>query len=85
MEVGIGLPNAVPGSTGAELTEWAGHYYAWLGEEIAAMMVGGGAKDADGVRKYLAAYEETGSDALIFFPTSSDPAQVDVLADALGR
>ncbi len=62
-----------------------GHYYAWLGEEIAGMIVGAAAKDADGVRQYLAAYEEAGCDELIFFPSSSDPAQVDLLADALGR
>ncbi|HET6997459.1 MAG TPA: LLM class flavin-dependent oxidoreductase [Solirubrobacterales bacterium] len=62
-----------------------GHYYAWLGEEIAGMIVGAAAKDADAVRQYLTAYEEAGCDELIFFPSSSDPAQVDLLADAVGR
>jgi alkanesulfonate monooxygenase SsuD/methylene tetrahydromethanopterin reductase-like flavin-dependent oxidoreductase (luciferase family) len=59
-------------------------YYAWLGEEIAAMIAGGAAKDADTVKQNLAAYEEAGCDELVFCPSSADPAQVDLLADAAG-
>jgi alkanesulfonate monooxygenase SsuD/methylene tetrahydromethanopterin reductase-like flavin-dependent oxidoreductase (luciferase family) len=59
-------------------------YYAWLGEEIAAMIAGSAAKDADAVKQYLAAYEEIGCDELVFCPSSGDPAQVDLLADAAG-
>lgn len=58
------------------------HYYAWLGDEIAAMIAGGAAKDADTVSQYAATYEEIGCDELVFCPSSSDPAQVDLLADA---
>lgn len=58
------------------------HYYAWLGEEIAAMIAGAAAKDAAAVKQYLAAYEEAGCDELIFCPSSSDPAQVELLAHA---
>ena len=36
------------------------------------------------MRQYLAAFDEAGCDELIFFPSSSDPAQVDLLADAAG-
>jgi len=61
-----------------------GGYYAWLGEEVAGMIVGAAAKDADAVRRYVAAYEEAGCDELIFCPASSDVAQVDLLADAAG-
>ena len=38
----------------------------------------------DGARAYLAAFEGAGCDELILFPRSSDPAQVDLLADAAG-
>jgi alkanesulfonate monooxygenase SsuD/methylene tetrahydromethanopterin reductase-like flavin-dependent oxidoreductase (luciferase family) len=59
-------------------------YYAWLGEEIAAMIAGSAAKDAETVKQYLAAYEDAGCDELIFCPSSADPEQVDLLADAAG-
>lgn len=59
-----------------------GHYYAWLGDQTAAAIVGSAAKDADAVRRYLSAYEEAGCDELVFFPSSGDPAQVDLLAEA---
>ena len=59
-------------------------YYAWLGEEIANMIAGSAAKDPDTVKQYLAAYGDAGCDELIFFPSSSDPAQADLLADAAG-
>jgi alkanesulfonate monooxygenase SsuD/methylene tetrahydromethanopterin reductase-like flavin-dependent oxidoreductase (luciferase family) len=59
-------------------------YYAWLGEQIAEFIVSAAARDAESVRQALAAYEAAGCDELIFFPASSDPAQVDLLADAAG-
>lgn len=59
-------------------------YYAWLGEEIASMIAGSAAKDDDTVKQYLAAYEDAGCDELIFCPSSADPVQVDLLADAAG-
>ena len=60
------------------------HYYAWLGEEIARAIVAGAAKDPDTVKQYLAAFESAGCDELIFFPAASDPAQVELLAEAAG-
>ncbi len=60
-------------------------YYAWLGEQIADFIVESAAKDADAVREQVAAYEAAGCDELIFFPSSSDPAQVDLLAEAVGK
>ncbi len=60
------------------------HYYAWLGEEIAGMIAGSAAKDAATVAQYVATYEEIGCDELIFCPSSADPTQVDLLADAAG-
>ncbi|MBK5220107.1 MAG: LLM class flavin-dependent oxidoreductase [Thermoleophilia bacterium] len=59
-------------------------YYAWLGEETAGYIAGSAAKDAETVQGYLAAFEGVGCDELILFPSSSDPAQVDLLADAAG-
>jgi alkanesulfonate monooxygenase SsuD/methylene tetrahydromethanopterin reductase-like flavin-dependent oxidoreductase (luciferase family) len=60
------------------------HYYAWLGDEVARMIADSAAKGADAVQQYLAAYEDAGCDELVFCPSSSDPRQVDLLADAAG-
>jgi alkanesulfonate monooxygenase SsuD/methylene tetrahydromethanopterin reductase-like flavin-dependent oxidoreductase (luciferase family) len=57
-------------------------YYAWLGEDIARMIGDSAAKDAEAVARYVAAYEELGCDELVFCPSSADPQQVDLLADA---
>jgi alkanesulfonate monooxygenase SsuD/methylene tetrahydromethanopterin reductase-like flavin-dependent oxidoreductase (luciferase family) len=58
-----------------------GDYYAYLGE-YADRVVARVAKDADTVRRYLAAYEEAGATEVICFPASPDPAQVELLAAA---
>jgi alkanesulfonate monooxygenase SsuD/methylene tetrahydromethanopterin reductase-like flavin-dependent oxidoreductase (luciferase family) len=60
-------------------------YYAWLGEEVAGYIAAGAAKDGETVRQYIADYEAAGCDELILFPSSSDPDQVDLLADAIGK
>lgn len=59
-------------------------YYAWLGKEIAEFLVAGAAKDAETVKQYVATYEAAGCDELILCPSSGDPDQVDLLADAVG-
>jgi DNA-binding LacI/PurR family transcriptional regulator len=61
-----------------------GGYYAWLGEETAQAIVGGAAKDAGTVKQYVEAFESAGCDELILFPAGSDPAQVELLAEAAG-
>ena len=48
------------------------------------MIFAAAAKDAETVKQYVATYEESGCDELIFFPSSSDPDQVDLLADVVG-
>lgn len=58
-------------------------YYAWLGEDIANMIAGSAAKDPETVKQYTSAYEGAGCQELFLFPSSSDPQQVDLLADAL--
>jgi alkanesulfonate monooxygenase SsuD/methylene tetrahydromethanopterin reductase-like flavin-dependent oxidoreductase (luciferase family) len=60
-------------------------YYGWLGEEIAGYIAGSAAKDADTVRQYASAFEAAGCGELIFCPSSNDPGQVDLLAEALGK
>jgi len=59
-------------------------YYAFLGEETAGYIANSAAKDADTVRQYLEAFDAAGCGELILFPSSSDPDQVDLLADAAG-
>lgn len=59
-------------------------YYAWLGEQIAEFLVAAAVKDADAVKQLVASYEAGGCDELILFPSSGDPDQVDLLADAVG-
>jgi len=59
-------------------------YYAWLGDEVAAYIADSAAKDPETVKQYVAGFEAVGCQELFFFPSSSDPQQVDLLADALG-
>ena len=56
-------------------------YYAWLGE-YADKIAASAATDADTVKGYVQAFEQAGCDELVIFPSSSDPEQVDLLADA---
>jgi hypothetical protein len=39
--------------------------------------------DPDTARGYRDAFAEAGANELIYFPTSTDPGQVDLLADAV--
>jgi alkanesulfonate monooxygenase SsuD/methylene tetrahydromethanopterin reductase-like flavin-dependent oxidoreductase (luciferase family) len=57
-------------------------YYAWLGEETVEMIVGAAATDPETVKRYLSGFEQAGADEVICFPTSSEPDQVELLADA---
>jgi alkanesulfonate monooxygenase SsuD/methylene tetrahydromethanopterin reductase-like flavin-dependent oxidoreductase (luciferase family) len=59
-------------------------YYGFLGDDMAGMVAGSAAKDADTVKQYIAAFEQSGADELVFFPSSSDPDQVELLAEAAG-
>jgi alkanesulfonate monooxygenase SsuD/methylene tetrahydromethanopterin reductase-like flavin-dependent oxidoreductase (luciferase family) len=60
-----------------------GDYYGFLGEYV-DQVVAGAAKDEETVRQYVSGYEQAGADEVICFPASPDPAQVDLLARALG-
>lgn len=58
-------------------------YYAFLGDETAGMIAGSAAKDADTIKQYVSAFEQSGADELVLFPCSSDPEQVDLLVEAV--
>jgi alkanesulfonate monooxygenase SsuD/methylene tetrahydromethanopterin reductase-like flavin-dependent oxidoreductase (luciferase family) len=60
-------------------------YYGFLGEELSGMIALGAAKDPDTIKAYAAGFERAGCDELIMIPTSSDPAQVELLTQAVGR
>lgn len=60
------------------------HYYAWLGEETASWIADSAAKTPETVQQYISAFDGVGCQELFLFPSSSDPQQVDHLADALG-
>jgi alkanesulfonate monooxygenase SsuD/methylene tetrahydromethanopterin reductase-like flavin-dependent oxidoreductase (luciferase family) len=68
----------------AEADTYLNDYYAFLGAEVSGYIVAGAANDAETVTQRIAAFDEAGCGELIFFPSSSDPAQVDLLADAAG-
>ncbi|MGN6816864.1 MAG: LLM class flavin-dependent oxidoreductase [Solirubrobacterales bacterium] len=59
-------------------------YYAWLGEETANWIADSAAKTPEAVQQYLSAFEQAGCQELFLFPSSSDPRQVDLLAEAAG-
>jgi alkanesulfonate monooxygenase SsuD/methylene tetrahydromethanopterin reductase-like flavin-dependent oxidoreductase (luciferase family) len=59
------------------------HYYAWLGDELAEMIAQSAAVGEDMVRGYRDAFAEAGADEFIYFPTSTDPREVDLLAEAV--
>jgi alkanesulfonate monooxygenase SsuD/methylene tetrahydromethanopterin reductase-like flavin-dependent oxidoreductase (luciferase family) len=58
-------------------------YYSFLGE-YADMIANSAATDAETVQQYVKAFSDAGCDELILFPSSPDPDQVDLLADAVG-
>jgi alkanesulfonate monooxygenase SsuD/methylene tetrahydromethanopterin reductase-like flavin-dependent oxidoreductase (luciferase family) len=57
-------------------------YYAFLGEETANQIVESAATDADTVTSYLSAFEAAGANEVICFPVTTDPGQVELLAEA---
>ena len=59
-----------------------GDYYGFLGE-YAEQVIASAATDADTVKRYLAAFGEAGCDEVICFPVSTEPGQVDLLAEAV--
>jgi alkanesulfonate monooxygenase SsuD/methylene tetrahydromethanopterin reductase-like flavin-dependent oxidoreductase (luciferase family) len=58
------------------------HYYGWLGE-FADQIAAGVAVSEEMVKAYVAGFEQSGCDELIFIPSSSELDQVALLADAV--
>jgi alkanesulfonate monooxygenase SsuD/methylene tetrahydromethanopterin reductase-like flavin-dependent oxidoreductase (luciferase family) len=58
------------------------HYYGWLGE-VADQIAAGAAVSEEMVKSYVAGFEQSGCDELIFIPSSSDLDQVALLAEAV--
>jgi alkanesulfonate monooxygenase SsuD/methylene tetrahydromethanopterin reductase-like flavin-dependent oxidoreductase (luciferase family) len=75
---------ALGDSADEDARAYLGDYYGWLGDDIAGMIVGGAAKNADTVRQYISAFEQAGADEFVLFPSSTDPDQVDLLVEAAG-
>jgi alkanesulfonate monooxygenase SsuD/methylene tetrahydromethanopterin reductase-like flavin-dependent oxidoreductase (luciferase family) len=68
----------------ADVESYVGDYYAWLGDDAVQGIAAGAPKDADSVKALIKGYEEWNCDELILFPSSSDPEQVGLLAEAAG-
>lgn len=83
MDVAIGPPNAVPGTSGEQLTEWArwaeARGFSSLGtiDRIAYPNIGPLRVNPVALAKQVASLQAISSG-------SSDPQQVDLLADAAG-
>ena len=60
-----------------------GGYYRFLGEEGAKQVAGSAARSAEQVKGVVAAFEASGCDEYIFFPSDGDPEQVRLLREAL--
>jgi alkanesulfonate monooxygenase SsuD/methylene tetrahydromethanopterin reductase-like flavin-dependent oxidoreductase (luciferase family) len=60
------------------------HYYAFTGP-FAESIVAANLTSARAVKDFVRGYEEAGCDELILFPTVSDPAQLDRLAEVVVR
>jgi alkanesulfonate monooxygenase SsuD/methylene tetrahydromethanopterin reductase-like flavin-dependent oxidoreductase (luciferase family) len=68
----------------ADVEAYVSAYYAWLGDDAVQGITAGAPKDADSVKALIKAYEEWNCDELILFPSSPDPEQVTLLAEAAG-
>ena len=65
--------------------DYIGHYYAFLGDEAARGFADSIPAAPDDVMARTDAFAEAGCDEFIWFPTSADPEQVDLLADVVLR
>jgi alkanesulfonate monooxygenase SsuD/methylene tetrahydromethanopterin reductase-like flavin-dependent oxidoreductase (luciferase family) len=58
-------------------------YYGILGDEAADAAIASAVIEVEAVQQARDAYAEVGVDEFLYFPCSPDPAQVDLLADAV--
>ena len=66
----------------AQADRYLQDYYGWLGD-IASQIAAGAAVSAEMVKSYVAAFEASGCDEVIFVPTASRLDQVSLLAEAI--
>jgi alkanesulfonate monooxygenase SsuD/methylene tetrahydromethanopterin reductase-like flavin-dependent oxidoreductase (luciferase family) len=72
------------GPDAAKNAEWyLRDYYGWLGDDVASAIAQSAALDEEAIAQRISLFEEGGCDELILFPCSTDPEQVDLLAQAL--
>ena len=57
------------------------HYYAIAGDDVANFIANSAATDEETVRSYVESFATADADELILFPCSTDPSQVDLLAE----
>ena len=62
---------------------YIGDYYGFGGQGLVEAIAGSAAVDASMVAAYRDGFADAGADELIYFPSSTDVSQVDLLADAL--
>jgi len=68
----------------AEAERYLSAYYAWYGQgSEEETIVAGLLRDADAVRRAVAAYEDAGVRELVLYPSVPDLAQIDRLSEAL--
>ncbi|HZN89608.1 MAG TPA: LLM class flavin-dependent oxidoreductase [Thermoleophilaceae bacterium] len=65
-----------------DITHSIRDYYAFAGE-YAEMLAAAAARTPEALRERVKQFKDAGCQELIWFPTSSDPVQVDLLAEAL--
>lgn len=58
------------------------HDYYGFAPEVADLVARSAAVNEEMIRQYIAAYEDAGAEEIIFFPSSTDLEQVDLLASA---
>jgi alkanesulfonate monooxygenase SsuD/methylene tetrahydromethanopterin reductase-like flavin-dependent oxidoreductase (luciferase family) len=74
---------ALGGDAGEAADSYLRHYYANLGDEVAGQIADSAAVSEEMAQQYRDAFADAGADELIYFPCSPDPAQVDLLAEAV--
>ena len=70
------------GDTEQESRGYLLDYYEPMGRDTAEMIAGSALRSPDAIRDAIAGYRDAGVDELILDPTVSDPAQVELLAEA---
>lgn len=72
---------AALGEDGPELAAGAiGHYYSWLGADLAGWIAGTAATDEDAVARRVEEFTAAGADEIVIAPCSAEISQLERLA-----